>query len=78
MLTLVGASNAGGVWFGTGSDGIGIAGWLTVLAVVVVIGGLCWLGDWAVRRSVSGEEARPTNEGTIERLVDGILQTYRG
>lgn len=56
---------------------MGLSGWLVVLAVVAVVGGLCALGGWAVRRAASGEEARSTNRAGINRLVDGILQTFR-
>lgn len=77
MLAVLAASNAGGVWFGTAHEGTGLSGWLTLLAVVVVIGGLCWLGDWAVRRRSSGVEARSSTKDTVDRLVGGVLQTYR-
>lgn len=77
MPRLMSASNAGGVWFGDASPSVDLTGWLTFLAFVAAIGGLCWLGNWAVKRSYSGEEARSTNRGTVQRLVDGIIQTYR-
>ncbi len=77
MRHLLAAANEAGVWYGTPQDEVGVAGWLTILLVVGVIVGLCWLANWAVRRSVSGEEAASGNRDQVLRLVDGMLQTWR-
>ncbi len=77
LITWLAASNAGGVWYGTADDEFGLAGWLVVLLVVTTIAGLCWLAGWAVKRSVSGEEATSRNRDQVARLLDGMLQTWR-
>lgn len=76
-LHLLAAANEGGVWYGTPQDEVGLAGWLTVALVATTIAVLCWLANWAVKRSVSGEEASSRNRDQVRRLVDGMLQTWR-
>lgn len=74
---LLAAANEAGVWYGTAEQGMGLRGWLVLAGVVTAVAGLCWLANWAVNRRVSGVEAASRHRGSIDRLVDGILQTFR-
>lgn len=77
MHPILAQVNEGGVWVATPTEGLGVSGWLVLGAVVATIAGLCWLANWAVRRSLSGEEASLATRDHVRRLTDGILQTYR-